>query len=154
MRPRQLRQLLLTDLHDGRLHIDGQVILLAPHVTIRLAAYLRYRTQRWPNTANPHLFIHVGSAGRTTEVTYKWVNDRLGVPAHQLRNDRILDEARASAGDIRRLCDLFGLTVGAAQRYITAIKHAELPAEDLGVDEPCEIVRHAPAAPGQSLVAT
>jgi hypothetical protein len=31
--------------------------------------------------------------------------------------DRILHEAMATGGDIRRLCDLFGLTLGGAERY-------------------------------------
>ena len=41
----------------------------------------------------------------------------LGVSAQAVREDRILDEALATGGDIRRLCDLFGLTVGGAERY-------------------------------------
>jgi hypothetical protein len=52
-----------------------------------------------------------------------WVNQTLGFRAQQLREDRILDEVRANAGDVRRICDLFGLTVGAAIRYINALDH-------------------------------
>ncbi|ACZ87566.1 hypothetical protein Aros01_09370 [Streptosporangium roseum] len=42
LRPRQLRQLQLTDLLNGRLHLDGRVIPLAPEVRTRLAAWLEY----------------------------------------------------------------------------------------------------------------
>jgi hypothetical protein len=126
LRPRQLRQMLLTDLRDGRLHIDDQVILLAPQVSARLAANLSYRAERWPNTVNPHVFITVVTARKTTEAHRNWVNTTLGFRAQHLREDRILDEAHASDGDIRRICDLFGLTVGAAQRYIDALQHPDL----------------------------
>lgn len=66
------------------------------------------------------------TAGKTTEVHRNWVNTTLGFRAQHLREDRILDEAHASDGDIRRICDLFGLTVGAAQRYIDALQHPDL----------------------------
>ncbi|TDB95673.1 hypothetical protein E1266_12330 [Actinomadura sp. 7K534] len=126
LRPRQLRQMLLVDLRDGRLHIDDQLILLAPQVGSRLAAYLDYRGQRWPNTANPHFFITVITARNTAEAHRKWVNNTLGFRAQDLRDDRILDEAHASNGDIRRIRDLFGLTVNAAQRYVDALRHPDL----------------------------
>jgi len=35
-----------------------------------------------------------------------------------LREDRILHEIHTSGGDVRRICDLFGLTVAAALRYL------------------------------------
>jgi hypothetical protein len=40
-----------------------------------------------------------------------------GTSAQAIREDRILHEALATEGDIRRLGDLFGLTVGGAERY-------------------------------------
>jgi len=123
LRPHHLRELLLTDIRDGHLHLDEQTILLAPHVNARVAAYLRYRTERWPNTVNPHLFVTPMTAGKATPVHYKWVNTTLGFHAQDLREDRILDEAHASGGDLRRICDLFGLTTNAAQRYIDALDY-------------------------------
>jgi hypothetical protein len=101
----------LTDLRDGRLYIDDQVILLAPHAGVRLTAYLKHRSSRWPNTANPHVFINHMIATGVAQTTYAWVNKVLGFHAQELREDRILDEVRASAGDLRRVCDMFGLTV-------------------------------------------
>ncbi|MEU2856574.1 hypothetical protein [Streptomyces syringium] len=37
--------------------------------------------------------------------------------ARRLREDRLLHEAEATGGDRRRICGLFGLSVGAALRY-------------------------------------
>jgi hypothetical protein len=126
LRSHQLRALQLTDVRDGRLHVDGRVILLAAQARSRLAAYLRYRAQRWPDTANPYVFIHAGTARRTTQTTYAWVNNTLGLHAQAVREDRILDEVAATDGDVRRICDLFGLSVGAALRYAATADHSRL----------------------------
>jgi hypothetical protein len=67
--------------------------------------------------ANPHVFIHSGTARRTTQTTYAWINKTLGMHAQALREDRIVDEVAATSGDVRRICDMFGLSVGAALRY-------------------------------------
>ncbi|OBA60343.1 hypothetical protein A5780_20645 [Nocardia sp. 852002-20019_SCH5090214] len=120
VRPRQLRHILLTDVRDSRLYVDGRTIPMADHVSAGIAAYLHHRGQRWPKTANPHLFVNQVTANRTGAVTYNWINSCLGCRAQDLRADRILDEVRATDGDVRRICDLFGLSVGAAQRYIDA----------------------------------
>ena len=47
--------------------------------------------------------------------------------AQQIRLDRILDEAQATSGDVRALCDLFGMSVGNAARYATAIDRISAP---------------------------
>ncbi|MET8779082.1 hypothetical protein ABZV58_29110 [Nocardia sp. NPDC004654] len=120
LRPRQLRELMLTDVRDQRIMLGDRAIPLAEPVAIRVAAYLDYRARRWPATANPYLFINTATAGKTSQMHYKWVNTRLGFRAQDLREDRLLDEAHATSGDVRRLCDLFGITVGAAQRYVDA----------------------------------
>ncbi len=70
LRPCDLRSMHLVDVRNARLHIDGRVILLAPAVTTRLAAWLDHRSSRWPRTANPHLFINALTATRATEVSY------------------------------------------------------------------------------------
>jgi hypothetical protein len=54
----ELRDLRLADVHDGRLHLPERSVPLAQPVRARLRAYLDYRAERWPATANPHLFIH------------------------------------------------------------------------------------------------
>jgi hypothetical protein len=73
LRSGHLRRLQLTDIRDGRLHIDGRIILLAAPVLDLLAAYLDYRNRRWPNTANPHLFLHYRSASRLEPVGQRWI---------------------------------------------------------------------------------
>jgi hypothetical protein len=119
----QLRGLRVTDLHDGRLHLPDHVVPLAEPVRQRMTAYLDYRHQSWPNTANPHLFIHYRNANTTTPVTPVWIRRRLGMAAQSIRQDRILDEAHATGGDVRRLCDLFGLSIAGAYRYTTVVEH-------------------------------
>jgi hypothetical protein len=123
LRSHQLRHLRLTDLRDRHLHLDGRAIPLADAVRRRIAAWLDFRAQRWPNSTNPHLFVHFRSAGRAEPVGARWVFLTAGVPGgvQALRADRILDEAIASGGDSRRLCDLFGLSIGHASRYADAI---------------------------------
>jgi len=117
LRTGQLRRLHLTDLRDGRLRLAERTIPLAGTVRHRIAAWLDQRTRRWPGTVNPHLFINASTAGRLTPVSHAWINHTLAVSAQGIREDRILHEATATGGDIRRLCDLFGLSVQAAARY-------------------------------------
>lgn len=119
----QLCALHLTDLRDGRLHVEGRVIPLAVPVRLRLSAYLTCRQRSWPNTANPHLFIHYRNANTTRPVTPWWIRKRLGISAQAIRQDRILDEAHASSGDVRLICDLFGLSVAGAYRYTATVDH-------------------------------
>ena len=123
LRSGQLRRLMLTDLQDCRLHIDGRTLLLAPAVQQRLNVWLAYRSARWPNTANPYLFLSSRSALRTGPVGAHWTQLKIGVPgaAQAIREDRILHEAHASGGDARRLTDLFGLSVQAATRYTDTV---------------------------------
>ncbi|MBT2511952.1 hypothetical protein J7I98_40685 [Streptomyces sp. ISL-98] len=59
-------------------------------------------------------------------VSHVWINDVLGIPARRLREDRLLHGAEATGGDPRRICDLFGLTVGAALRYTATVDQAGL----------------------------
>lgn len=126
LRPGELRHLQLTDLRHGRLHLDGRVIPLAAPVRERLRTYLDHRGRRWPRTANLHLFIHQGTAGQTVAVGPRWLGLRLGMPAKYLREDRILDEAHATGGDVRRLSDLFGIAVLTATRYTATVDHPDL----------------------------
>ncbi|HUY44559.1 MAG TPA: hypothetical protein VMV92_02350 [Streptosporangiaceae bacterium] len=126
LRNGQLRALLLTDVRDGRLHLDDRTILLARPVRDRITAWLDYRAIRWPNTANPHLLVNTQTAVRTGPVSHWWINQTLGLAAQAVREDRILDEAIATGGDVRRLCDLFGLSVKGAWRYAAALGHPTL----------------------------
>jgi hypothetical protein len=132
LRAGQLRQLLLTDVRDGRLLVGERQIVLADPVRLRLRGYLDYRNARWPRTANPYLFIHFRTATREVPFGERWLSLRLGTTAQLLREDRILEEAQATRGDCRRLGDLFGLSVQAALRYTETVDHpglAELDAQ-------------------------
>ncbi|MFC9432477.1 hypothetical protein [Nocardia sp. NPDC057030] len=132
LRSAQLRSLLLTDVRDGRLHLPDRTVLLAPPVRQRLAAWLDYRAQRWPDTVNPHLLINTKSGVRTGPVSSTWINTTLGMACQAIREDRILYEAIATGGDIRRLCDLFGLSVKGAERYTDTLHHRDLDGESIG----------------------
>jgi hypothetical protein len=121
LRSGQLQRLLLTDIHDGRLHMAGNDIVLADPVRVRLNTWLADRARRWPNTINPYLFISSRTAVRTTAVTAAWIIDKVGLSPQKIREDRILHEAIATGGDTRRLCDLFGISIPTAQRYVDVI---------------------------------
>lgn len=129
LRSGQLRSLKLTNLRDRHLHIDHRVIPLADPVRQALVAWLDHRQTRWPDSTNPHLFIHFRTAARTEPVGPRWVKLNLGIPGgvQALRSDRILQEAIWSGGDIRRLCDLFGISIQQAIRYNDAITEPEDP---------------------------
>lgn len=114
---RQIRTLHLTDISDGRISLGHANVVLAEPVRQRLATWITHRNQRWPTTANAHLFINSYTAIRTTPITAAYTSTVVGYPVQLIRQDRMLDEAIATGGDVRRLCDLFGITVGAAERY-------------------------------------
>jgi integrase len=128
LRVNELVSLQLTDIRDGRLGLGGRTILLAEPVRAKIARWLDERARRWPNTVNPHLFVNLHSAGRTGPVNLVWVTETVGVSAQAIREDRILHEAMTTAGDIRRLCDLFGLTIGGAERYLHTTEQTMEPA--------------------------
>ena len=52
---KQVRELRVTDIVDGRLRLDDLEIPLTAPVRTRLSAWLDCRNRTWPNTANPHL---------------------------------------------------------------------------------------------------
>ena len=126
LRPLELRNLLLTDLHDGRLHLPDRTIPLAEPVEARLATYLDERQRRWPNSINPHLFTHHVKAGTTNPVSVPWISDRVGTSAMKLRQARIVDEVLATDGDLRRICDFFGVTMTTAEHYASLLNHPDL----------------------------
>ena len=117
LRTSQLRALQLADIRDGRLFLPDRTVPLAAPVREKLAAWLDERARRWPATVNPHVFISQYTAVRLGAVSGDWISGKNRVPAQAIREDRILHEALATHGDVRRLGDLFGLSVGAAERY-------------------------------------
>jgi integrase/recombinase XerC len=119
---KELTGLKLTDIVDGRLQLDGRDIPLAGPVRVRLATWLDCRAKTWPATANPHLFISRKTGPRLTPVVKQFPWHRTNLRPQALREDRILAEIHATGGDVRRICDLFGLTVSAAMRYATTLE--------------------------------
>lgn len=126
---KQLRHLLLTDIVDGRLQLGDRDIPLAAPARSRLAAWLDHRNRTWPSSANPHLLINRRTAPRLIPAgpNYPWLGTTLRAQA--LREDRILHEIHATGGDIRRICDLFGLSVSGATRYLGTVEHPDLTIE-------------------------
>jgi len=124
--PAQLCALQCNDIHDGRLHLGNRVVPLADPVKQRLQRYLAYRDQRWPDSSNPHLFLHYLNAGSTRPTSSEWVNKRIGMSPMALRQDRIIDETIATSGDMRRVCDFFGVVMATAQHYSTVLNHPGL----------------------------
>ncbi len=114
---RHLRLIRLTDIVDARLTIDGRDIPLAAPVLPRLAAWLNHRNLTWPNTANPHMFINRRTAPRLIPVSRSFAWDQTGISPQALREDRIIDEVNATDGDVKHLCELFGISVDTALRY-------------------------------------
>ena len=123
---KRVRALHLTDIVDGHLILGDRAIPLAAPVRTRLAAWLNHRNRTWPGTANPHLLINRRTAPRLVPVgaQFPWLHTTLRPQA--LREDRILSEIHATGGDIRRICDLFGLSVEGATRYLMTVEHPDL----------------------------
>ena len=130
LRNRETRRLLLAglDLPNGRLLVrrnTGRHTVYLDELTHTLAInWLRERHRRWPVTTNPHLLIsNITAADATnppiahtiTDATFK----QLGLTATQLRQDRILDEARHTADPVH-LMRVFGLTAKPAMHYVQA----------------------------------
>lgn len=123
---KQVSHLLLTDIVDGRLSLDGRSIPLAEPVRERLTRWLDYRQAKWPNSQNPHLIVNQRSAPRLMAAsrTYPW--QQAGIRPQKLREDRILAEVHATGGDARRISDLFGLGIDSTNRYLDTLEHPDL----------------------------
>lgn len=123
---KRIRELRLSDIVDGRMVLGDRAIPLAAPVRTRLRAWLDHRNRTWPGSANPHLLINRRTAPRLVPVSraYPWLHTTLR--PQSLREDRILSEIHATGGDIRRICDLFGLSVGGATRYLNTVEHPDL----------------------------
>ena len=83
-------------------------------------AWLHDRHDRWPRTANPHLFVSRVTATDTVPVSYQYISRCFapaGITASQLREDRILDEARHTADPVW-LMRLFGISDDTAMKYV------------------------------------
>ena len=123
------RNLRLTDIVDGRLTAGDRDIPLAAPVRTRPAAWLDHRQRRWPSCANPHLLVSRRTAPRLVPVGHNFPWKGITLRPQALREDRILHEIHATGGDVRRICDLFGLSVEGATRYLKTVEHPDLTIE-------------------------
>jgi hypothetical protein len=130
---KQISELRLTDIADGQLKLGDRDIPLAAPVRSRLAAWLDHRNRKWPNTANPHLLINRRTAPRLLPASRQFPWRGVTLRPQALREDRILHEIHATGGDIRRICDLFGLSVAGATRYLNTVEHPDLTRHDAQV---------------------
>ncbi|WP_197289746.1 hypothetical protein [Saccharothrix sp. NRRL B-16348] len=136
LRPAELRTLQLNDFRDSRLYLTDRTVPLAPLVLQRLADYLDHRYRRWPNSLNPHLFVNYKSACTVDPVHTNWPRKRLGTAPTAIRRDRIVDEVISTGGDLRRVCDFFGVTMATAVHYGTVLEHPDLTNDHLGSPNP------------------
>ena len=125
LRPREVSSLHLVDVRDNHIVLPDRTILLAPATKARLDAYLAHRRQQWPDSINAHFLVHTRSATTLEPVRVPWLSDKLAMPTHALRQDRILAEVHAG-GDERRICDFFGVCIGTAEHYANAMNHPDL----------------------------
>jgi hypothetical protein len=89
-----------------------------------MTSWLRERHRCWPLTRNPHLLVTrhtaVDTAGPPIAPTVlDAIFGELGLTPSQLRQDRILDEARHTADPVH-LMRVFGLSAHPAMKYIQA----------------------------------
>jgi hypothetical protein len=101
-------------------------IPLAAPVRSRLAAWLDHRNRTWPTTANPHVLVNRRTETRIVPSgpSFPWKDNAVRPPA--LREERILHEIHATGGGIRRIYDLFGLSVESVSRYLKTVAHPDL----------------------------
>lgn len=91
-----------------------------------MSDYLTYRNRRWPASINQHFFVTYLSAPGTGPVSRHWIRALLGMPASAVRRGRIADETIATAGDLRRITDFFGVTITTAEHYAAVLSHPGL----------------------------
>ena len=109
------------------------MILLAEPVRERVDAYLSYRAAKWPASINAYLFIHARSWKTTRPVPSYWIGQQLAISAEYVRLDRIYQEVEATGGDIRALCDLFGMSIANGARWATTIDPRQRAREAMAV---------------------
>lgn len=138
--PAALRRALVTDLDPTRGRMTARLItglytLYLDELThTRALAWLRERRRRWPATTNPHLLLTRQTAEMPANppvsgTAIYTIFEIVGARATQLRQDRILDEAAATADPVH-LMRLFGVSVGTAMHYVYAAhpeKQAVIP---------------------------
>ena len=130
---KQLCELRLTDISDGHLILDNRDIPLErrcdPPGDVARPAEPNLAEQRQPPPVHQPAYRTQAPACRS-ELSL----DRAGyLRPRALREDHILHEIHATGGDVRRICDLFGLSVEGATRYLSTVEHPDLARSDAQV---------------------
>ncbi|MGI5293088.1 site-specific integrase [Nonomuraea polychroma] len=113
-------QLMDVNLGERRILVHGVVRPMGDATYALLAEYLRFRRDRWPNTANRHLIVNMRTANETGPVSDPWLSKLFRgaeVTLDALRMDRILEEALIRGPDPLHLATVFGMSESAAIRY-------------------------------------
>ena len=127
--PNQVRRLHTEhlDLPNQRLRVGTVDRAVDPFTASAVIDYLAYRHERWPHTANEHLLLTRRTAHEQGPASEYWLRSMfrgLPVTLRQLREDRILEEARATGGDPLHIATMFGMGAKAGLRYASAV-HSE-----------------------------
>jgi hypothetical protein len=118
----QIRRILLddVDLAADRISVGGESRPLDPITRRLIEQWLRYRRERWPGTANPHLLITFASAMGHAPVCAVHLSlplRALGLSLEKLRAERCLEEAVHTRGDALQVAEVFGINPSTAIRY-------------------------------------
>ena len=109
-------------LHDMLLAVRGSARPLDAFTASAIDGYLRWRRDRWPRSANPHLIITRTTAGSTSPVNpgtiRRWLKGTTTPTG--LRQSCLLGEAEASGGDPLLLASMFGIVTQTGLRYTGA----------------------------------
>ncbi|WP_406429248.1 hypothetical protein [Streptomyces sp. NBC_00147] len=129
VRPKQVAEILLDDLDrsTGRLRIRrpnrlDHVICLDEFALRLVKEWLAERHHKWPLSTNPYLIVSPLTALHIDRpavgiANFSTLRDRIGINFTQLRQNRLLDEARETADPVR-LMRLFGITSYTAIHYV------------------------------------
>lgn len=102
--------------------------MTASMVRTRAILISLYPCGRWASAChlNADLLINRKTAPRTTPVSRDFSWTATWPTPHALREDGILQEIHATGGDVRRICDLSGLSITAALRYANTLGRPDL----------------------------
>lgn len=96
-----------------------------------IATLLKERAARWPHSTNPHLLVtrvsaHDPAGPQMSHKAFQYFFRCLGINAEQVRIDRILDEAWATADPVH-LMTVFGITEDTAMDYLASAHPEKFP---------------------------
>ncbi len=132
LRAHTIRGTLLSDLNrsKGTLGVRGasgrqtRLVYLDDFTLSLIATMLKERAARWPHSTNPHLLVtrvtaHDPAGPQMSHKAFQYFFRCLGINTEQVRIDRILDEARATADPVH-LMTVFGITEDTAMDYLAS----------------------------------